>query len=1330
MKARSAWLLSRFACISSLLLSGAQTAGAAGRPIPPRVVIDEQITLVSGLGNPQGIAISSNGTIYVADTANNRVVTISKTGVVTPLNITGYTLNAPGGLAVDAAGDLYIADTNNARVLEVPVSGSPTVVAGSTTLSLPISVAVDLANNVFIGDAQNTAVYKVTGGTVTQLAITNVTNLFPQALTTDGSGNLYIADGNSNNIYELPAGGSTAQNETPNGFTLNSPSGLAFDSAGDLFVLDGLNARIIEVPPADGAQPYEVPVTGLNTPSSLALDPQGNPYVTDVTNNNLTQLIYAGNTVLYAGNAINLGEIAVGSTGTPSAINYELNQPETFTAFQVTMQGDPSSEAALVAGTSCQLQSYTDSPVGSGNPISRLNPFVCVVNVQGAPAFLGVRKGVINLLSNATGLLFSTPFTETGMASAPWIFPGLTTNVASGLAQPRGLTISGENGTVYIADRTAGKVYSWKGLNGSNSALTAISTSPFTLSSPADIALDGTGNLFIADDALGEIIVVPVNTTLAPYLFANTPTLNHPVSLAFDTTGNLYVGDAGPGGLGGGTSANPGFVVKFSPMGQPSKLNTSGVNVIFPQSLVVDSAGNLYIADGGDSSGNHGQVVLVPANGSAPSVLNIPGLLTPAGLAIDPAGQLWVVDAENRNQFTIVPPNGGAPYTVPLASPNLAQPGKMVFPAGANSLLVTDLGGMVAQVSGSQAQLTFPQTVAGSQSPTQNAGIISIGNSPLKPANPGGNLYSIAGNTQDFQVQNTSSCLSFSQLLPTQSCAFAASFAPLSPGTKSESLTSIFNSISQVQLVLAGVATSSTPATAAPTFTPSSGTFASSQAVTISDATPGAVIYYTTDGSVPTASSSVYQSPFTVSATTTVNAIALAAGFTTSPVATATYTFTPDLGDNNYSYNGTDYANYINATYTVTGNDSGGYTVSSCSFYQPNGTVTAGAKMDCGLIPAPTPTTKSSRWLCHATYTNPGPSGAGGWITIPLSGCGTLSPATGYWIATDSNDPIPGFPYGFSSCGGTCNGPAPTVGSGTYPYRYAAATYGQYTGLSTSMTATNDGYQASQFVTLGLNTPSQTATPIVSIAPGTYSTAQMVSISDGTPGAVIYFSTDGSTPTTSSPVYHSAITVTNTTTINALAVAPGYRNSAVATATYTFNPYLGTNAYSTAGADYANFINATYAVTGSNADGYTVGSCSFYQPTGTVTQGAKIDCGVVLAPTPTTQSSSWLCHATYTNPSSHGAGAWITVTLSGCGTLPANTAYWIATDSNDTNPAFPYGFWNCGGSCNGGAPAAGTGTYGYRYISATYGQYTGMGTSMLAGGNEQASQFVSLTAVP
>jgi hypothetical protein len=83
-------------------------------------------------------------------------------------------------------------------------------------------------------------------------------------------------------------------------------------------------------------------------------------------------------------------------------------------------------------------------------------------------------------------------------------------------------------------------------------------------------------------------------------------------------------------------------------------------------------------------------------------------------------------------------------------------------------------------------------------------------------------------------------------------------------------------------------------------------------------------------------------------------------------------------------------------------------------------------------------------------------------------------------------------------------------------------------------------------------TPSA-ATPTFSAAAGAYTSIQTVSISDTTAGASIYYTTDGTTPTSSSILYSSAITVANTETLQAIAVAVSYNNSAVASAAYIIN---------------------------------------------------------------------------------------------------------------------------------------------------------------------------------
>jgi len=79
------------------------------------------------------------------------------------------------------------------------------------------------------------------------------------------------------------------------------------------------------------------------------------------------------------------------------------------------------------------------------------------------------------------------------------------------------------------------------------------------------------------------------------------------------------------------------------------------------------------------------------------------------------------------------------------------------------------------------------------------------------------------------------------------------------------------------------------------------------------------------------------------------------------------------------------------------------------------------------------------------------------------------------------------------------------------------------------------------------------ATPTFSVSAGTYTSAQSVAITTATAGATIYYTVDGTTPTTGSIQYSSAISISTSETIQAIAVATGYANSAVASAAYVID---------------------------------------------------------------------------------------------------------------------------------------------------------------------------------
>lgn len=119
-------------------------------------------------------------------------------------------------------------------------------------------------------------------------------------------------------------------------------------------------------------------------------------------------------------------------------------------------------------------------------------------------------------------------------------------------------------------------------------------------------------------------------------------------------------------------------------------------------------------------------------------------------------------------------------------------------------------------------------------------------------------------------------------------------------------------------------------------------------------------------------------------------------------------------------------------------------------------------------------------------------------------------------------------------------------------------------------------------------TPAQAAAPTFSPVAGTYASAQSVTISDATTGASIYYTTDGTTPTTSSTLYSAAISVGSTETIEAIAVATGYSNSAVASATYTIStlPVAATPTFSPAAGTYTSAQTVTISDTTAGAKIY------------------------------------------------------------------------------------------------------------------------------------------------
>jgi sugar lactone lactonase YvrE len=324
------------------------------------------VAILAQLAGPIGVAVDAWGALYIADNGNNLIRAVAADGTITTLAGTGtggyggdggYATHAalwrPYGVALDAAGTLYIADTLNNRIRRVDAANIITTVAGNgaayagdggpatqSRLWFPEAVAADSAGNFYVADGNANAIRRVaTDGTITTVAGTGAWGYsgdggraagarlaYPEGVAVSAAGILYIADSDNNRVRKVAlngvittvAGSGTAgysgDGGPATGARLSSPFGLAVDSAGALYIADKANHRIRKVSPngvittiagngiagysGDGGSPTSAQ---LNAPQAVVVDAAGNVYIAD-TANNTVRMVANGKITAFAGN--------------------------------------------------------------------------------------------------------------------------------------------------------------------------------------------------------------------------------------------------------------------------------------------------------------------------------------------------------------------------------------------------------------------------------------------------------------------------------------------------------------------------------------------------------------------------------------------------------------------------------------------------------------------------------------------------------------------------------------------------------------------------------------------------------------------------------------------------------------------------------------------------------------------------------------------------------------------------------------------------------------------------------------------------------------------
>jgi hypothetical protein len=836
--------------------------------------------------NIAGVARDAAGNVYFSDEASHTVRKIAaETGIITALAGNGYNGNSgdagpatsaelgnPTILAIDG-GSLFIADVSNLNIRRVDLTsgmistyagngansesgnGGPASAAG---IGYVTGLAFDSSHNLFLTDYFSLREVIASSGNITGLSptyygyagdggpLSGATFRTLAGLTFDGAGNLYLADAGNELVRKVTAiGGAITPSSivstvagTPPAQTNASISGYSGDGG-----------------PATSAK--------LNNPNALVVDGSGNLYIADEYNNVIRKV------------DATTGIIST-VIGNGSGCSFQNGD------------GGAAASASLCYPLGMIMDGSGNIFLADNDRVRKVVPAAAPPSTPAATPAFSVQGGTYATQQTVT-ISDSTPG-----ASIYVTLDGSTpsTNNSIGYSVPLELT-----GQITVKAVAVAPGY----------AMSAPASQSYTVSAPAPLigTIAGTG-------AFGT----SASGTSAPNL--NFESIQ---GVAVDSAGNLYVSDSsacvvwkiaaatGIGTIYAGTGQ-----CRYSGDGGPA----SQANLYAPQGLAFDSAGNLYIAETATgvirkittSTGIISTVAgTYPPNPSSNIGDGGPAtsafLSDPVAIAFDAVDNLYIGDTyhyrvrkvlASTGIISTVAGSGTAANTGdggPATSAGLDQPFAIALDSAGNIYIGDNAGGKIRKVTAATGLIS---TIAGikdlsgqigdggpATSAEVNARALTLG--------PDGNLFFSNGPGEIRELNLSTGVVSrvAGIGLPSFSgdggaAAVAQLYYPNQIAFDKAGNLYIADSMLRVREVYLVAQPAATP-----TFSVPSGTYSGPQSVSISDVTPNATIYYTTDGSTPATTSNVYSSPITVSASETIKAIAVAIGYTQSAAESATY---------------------------------------------------------------------------------------------------------------------------------------------------------------------------------------------------------------------------------------------------------------------------------------------------------------------------------------------------------------------------------------------------------------------------------------------------------